>query len=212
MTNEEEKINAGILFYPEEPELRALKLKSHNLSQEYSLTREDEVERRNQILQELVGEIGENVIIQGPVFFHYGCHTHIGKQCFFNYNLTIQDDARVTVGDGCAFGPNVTIVTPLHPMISTERHAIRRADGSIRGMCYAKPVTIGKNCWIGANVVVCPGVSIGEGCVIGAGSVVTRDIPSGTFAAGVPARVIRKITEQDSMRRRPEILADNELI
>lgn len=212
MTSEEKKINDGVLFWPGNPELKALKLKSHNLSLEYSNTREDEVERRAKILADMVGELGENVFIQGPVFFHYGCHTSIGKGCFFNYNLTIQDDAHVTIGEGCAFGPNVTIVTPVHPMISKERHEIRTAEGNIRGLCYAKPVNIGKGCWIGANVVVCPGVTIGEDCVIGAGSVVTKDIPAGTFAAGVPCRVVREITEKDSMKYKPEILADNELV
>ncbi len=212
MTREEKKISDGVLFWPGDPELKALKLKSHNLSLEYSNTREDETERRAQILKEMVGELGENVFIQGPVFFHYGCHTSIGNRCFFNYNLTIQDDGHVTIGEDCAFGPNVTIVTPVHPMISSERHQIRTAEGNIRGLCYAKPVSIGKGCWIGANVVVCPGVTIGDDCVIGAGSVVTKDIPSGSFAAGVPCRVIREITEEDSMKYKPEVLADNQLI
>ena len=79
-------------------------------------------------------------------------------------------------------------------------------------MCYAKPVTVGNNCWFGANVVVCPGVTIGDNVVIGAGSVVTRDIPANSFAAGNPCRVIREITEADSMAHKPEILADNAVI
>lgn len=212
MTSEEKKIFDGVLFCPGDPELVALKLKSHNLSQEYSNTREDETERRAQLLKEIVGKLGENVRVQGPVFFHYGCHTSIGSNCFFNYNLTIQDDAPVTIGEGCAFGPNFTVVTPVHPMISRERHGIKTPDGSVKGLCYGRPVTIGKGCWFGANVVVCPGVTIGDDCVIGAGSVITHDIPSGTFAAGVPCRVIREITEADSMKYKPEILADNELL
>ena len=117
-----------------------------------------------------------------------------------NFNFTVQDDARVTIGDDCSFGPNVTIVTPLHPMLPEERRGMKCSDGETRFLCYAKPVTIGSDCWFGANVVVCPGVTIGEGCVIGAGSVVTRDIPARSFAAGVPARVIRPITEKDAIR------------
>ena len=197
MTREEKKIYDGVLFWPGDPELVALKLKSHNLSQEYSNTREDETERRTKLLREIVGELGENVRVQGPVFFHYGCHTSIGSNCFFNYNLTIQDDTQVTIGEGCAFGPNVTIVTPVHPMISSERHQIRTAEGNVRGLCYAKPVSIGKGCWIGANVVVCPGVTIGDDCVIGAGSVVTKDIPADVVAMGVPCRVVREIGPRD---------------
>ena len=143
--------------------------------------------------------IGEETIILGPIHFHYGCHTRIGSHCFVNFNFTVQDDARVTIGDYCAFGPNVTIVTPLHPMLASERREIKCSDGVGRFLCYAKPVTIGNDCWFGANVVVCPGVTVGDNCVIGAGSVVTKDIPANTFAAGVPARVIREITEKDSV-------------
>ena len=117
-----------------------------------------------------------------------------------NVNFTVQDDAQVTIGDDCNFGPNITIVTPLHPMLPEERRGLKGADGTVRHLCYAKPVVIGNNCWFGANVTVCPGVTIGEGCVIGAGSVVTRDIPANTFAAGVPSRVIRPITEKDTIR------------
>jgi len=140
------------------------------------------------------------------VFFHYGCHTKIGRNFFANYNLTIQDDGEVTIGDDCSFGPNVTIVTPVHPMLASERRALRDPEGAVRHMCWAKPVRIGNDCWLGANVVVCPGVTIGDGCVIGAGSVVTRDIPAGHFAAGNPCRVIRAITQEDSVLNRPEIL------
>ncbi|MBQ8401386.1 MAG: sugar O-acetyltransferase, partial [Clostridia bacterium] len=97
------------------------------------------------------------------------------------------------------------------PMIASERKLMRNAEGVPTRFCYAKPVTIGNNCWFGANVVVCPGVTIGDGCVIGAGAVVTRDIPANSFAAGNPCRVIREITEADSMVHKPEIMGDNQL-
>lgn len=209
---EEQKIFKGILFCPGDPELRAIKLRSHNLSADYSKTYEDETEKRQFLLSEILGEFGEGGFIQGPVFFHYGRHTKIGKRFFGNYNLTIQDDAEVTVGDDCNFGPNVTIVTPVHPMIAKERFRMLDKDGNQKRYCYAKPVRIGNDCWFGANVVVCPGVTIGDGCVIGAGSVVVKDIPANTFAAGNPCRVIREITEADSMKHKPEILADNSVI
>lgn len=210
--NPEEQIKAGVLFCPAEPELVAIKRKTHNLNVEYNQTMEDEFERRDAILHEIIGEFGEGGRIQGPIAFHYGKHTKIGKNFFANFNFTVQDDGEVTIGDYCNFGPNVTIVTPVHPMVAGERRAMRTAEGETKLLCYAKPVHIGNDCWFGANVTVCPGVTIGNGCVIGAGSVVTRDIPANSFAAGVPCRVIREITEKDSMVNMPEVLDDNQVI
>ena len=212
MTAEEKKIMAGTLFSPGDPELKALKLKAHNLNQDYNRLYEDQTEARQAILEDLLGHIGEGTFLQGPITFHYGCHTHIGNHVFINFNFTVQDDACVTIGDDCSFGPNVTIVTPVHPMLPNERKVMLDKDGTPRHMCYAKPVVIGHDCWFGANVVVCPGVTVGDNVVIGAGSVVTRDIPSNSFAAGNPARVIRPITEADSMKYKPEILGDNRCI
>ena len=212
MTQEEKKIAAGVLFSPGDPELKAIKLRTHNLNVEYNQTFEDETEKRSRIIHEIVGELGEGSFMQGPIYFHYGIHTKIGKRFFGNFNLTIQDDAEVTIGDNCNFGPGVTIVTPIHPMVAAERNAMLDKDGNVKRYCYAKPVHVGNNCWFGANVVVCPGVTIGYDCVIGAGSVVTRDIPPRSFAAGNPCRVIREITEKDSMIYKPEILADNQVI
>lgn len=209
---EEEKIKEGILFCPGDPELKAIKLKTHKLNVDYNRTYEDEREKREEILAKMIGELGEGSFIQGPVFFHYGQHTKIGKHFFGNFNLTIQDDAEVTIGDHCDFGPNVTIVTPVHPMLAEERKEMVTAEGEKKRLCYAKPVHIGNNCWLGASVTVCPGVTIGDDCVIGAGSVVTRDIPSGSFAAGVPCKVIRPLTEKDSMKYKPEVLADNMIL
>lgn len=209
---EEQKIFAGQLFCPGDPALRAIKLRTHNLNVDYNKTYEDETEKRAEIIGQIVGKLGKNCFFQGPIAFHYGIHTTIGDRFFGNFNLTIQDDAPVTIGNDCNFGPNVTIVTPIHPMVPEERIALRNAQGEVKRMCYAKPVTIGNNCWLGANVVVCPGVTIGDNVVIGAGSVVTRDIPSNTFAAGNPCRVIREITQADSMANKPEILADNAVI
>jgi len=209
---EEDKIRAGILFCPGDPELKAIKLRTHKLNQDYNRLYEDEVDERTRILHEILGEIGENTFLQGPITFHYGCHTKIGKRVFINFNFTVQDDAEVVIGDDCNFGPNVTIVTPMHPMLPDERKRMLDAEGNVKRFCYAKPVKIGSDCWFGANVVVCPGVTIGDNCVIGAGSVVTKDIPAGVFAAGNPCRVIRELGEADSMKYKPEILADNRVI
>ncbi len=197
---EEEKIFAGKLFFPGDPALKAKKLKAHNLNIDFNRLHEDEAEARNAILKDLLGALGEGSFLQGPITFHYGCHTFIGAHTFINFNFTVQDDALVTIGDHCDFGPNVTIVTPVHPMLADERVAYPDENGTPRRLCWAKPVTIGNGCWFGANAVICPGVTIGDNCVIGAGSVVTRDVPPGVFAAGNPCRVIRPITEEDSLR------------
>lgn len=207
--HEEEKIMQGTLFCPADPELKAIKLRTHNLNLDYNKTYEDETEKRQSLLAQIVGELGEGSFLQGPIYFHYGSHTKIGKNFFGNFNLTIQDDTTVVIGDNCNFGPNITIVTPVHPLLPDERRQMCDAAGNRKHLCYAKPVQVGNDCWLGANVVVCPGVTIGNNCVIGAGSVVTRDIPDNSFAAGVPCKVIRAITEADSMVHKPEILADN---
>ena len=99
--SEEAKIFAGVLFSPGDPELKAIKLRSHKLSAEYSRTNEDDVEVRQHLTKLILAEFGEGSFMQGPIFFHYGRHTRIGKRCFFNYNLTVQDDAPVAAaGDG----------------------------------------------------------------------------------------------------------------
>lgn len=205
---EEEKIFAGTMFAPGDPELRAIKLRTHNLNVDYNRTYEDETEKRAEILRQIVGKMGENCFMQGPIYFHYGTHTTIGNNLFANFNFTVQDDAPVTIGDHCNFGPNVTLVTPIHPMLPEERKVLIAPDGTPKRLCYAKPIHIGNDCWFGANVVVCPGVTIGDGCVIGAGSVVTRDIPPMSFAAGSPCRVIHPLTNADSMRYKPDILGE----
>lgn len=203
---EEQRIFDGLLFCPNTPELKALKQRAHRLSAEYSRTPETDVEARRALLAQILGEAPEGCGILGPVFFHYGVHTRIGRRFFSNCNLTIQDDALVTIGDDNNFGPNVTIATPLHPFVVSERRQMLNPQGEPARVCYAKPVTLGNDVWLCANVTICGGVTIGDGCVIGAGSVVTRDIPAHSFAAGVPCRVIRPITAQDSMALKPEIL------
>lgn len=194
---EEEKELSQNWFYPEDEELVKKKFKAHKLSQQYNQTFEDEIEKRKEILKELLGSIGENCGAVGPIWFHYGCHTHVGNNVYFNTHFTVQDDNEVFIGDDCRFGPNITIVTPLHPLDANQRRSKVEADGVKRFYCLAKPVRIGHDCWFGANVTICPGVTIGDNCVIGAGSVVTKDIPSNSLAVGVPCKVIRKIDEKD---------------
>ena len=200
--------NEGQLFSPAEEWRGKIKKKAHALNQKFNALTEDQPEERKEVLKELLGELNEGVSFNGPIRFHYGIHTKIGKNTFFNFNFTCQDDGAVTIGECCDFGPNVTIVTPLHPMLSDERRRLMCPDGTAKRLCWAKPVVIGDGCWICANVTILPGVTNGENCVIGAGSVVTRSIPANSFAAGNPCRVIRTLTEDDTMENKPDILGD----
>lgn len=198
----------GQMFFPGEGWRVERKKKAHALNQKYNSLTEYQTEERKAVLTELLGELNDGVTFNGPIRFHYGTHTKIGKNTFINFNFTCQDDTSVTIGDNCDFGPNVTIVTPLHPMLSNERMRLTCPDGTEKRLCYAKPVVIGSGCWLCTNVTVLPGVTIGENCVIGAGSVVTRSIPANSFAAGNPCKVIRTLSDKDSMVNLPEILGD----
>lgn len=198
----------GKLFCPGDADLRALKMKAHKLNLDYNKLYDDQVEERNAIIHEILGEMGTGCTVQAPAFFHYGCHTKLGDRVFINFNFMCQDDAFVEIGDDCNIGPNCTIVTPIHPLVPEERKLMQDKDGNPIRLCYAKPVVIGENCWFGANVTVCGGVTVGKNCVIGAGAVITKDILDGVFAAGVPCRVIREITEADSMANFPEIAGE----
>lgn len=195
---EKEKMLAGTLYCPEDAELKALRQTAHRLSMEYNLLAETEAEQREAILTELVPEHGKNVYLQGPVQFDYGVFTSIGENSYANFNFTVLDCAPVKIGKNVFMGPNVSLYTPVHPMHPDDRNPFPYRDG-IADLEAAKPITIEDNCWLAGNVTVCGGVTIGEGCVIGAGSVVTRDIPPRSFAAGVPCRVIRPITDEDKM-------------
>ena len=135
----------------------------------------------------------------GPIICDYGIYTTIGERCFANFNFTVLDCCPVTIGNDVFFGPNCTIATPIHPLLNEERKLRYKEDGTLYDLEYAAPITIEDGCWLASGVTVCGGVTIGKGCVIGANSVVTRDIPAGVFAAGNPCRVIREITEQDSI-------------
>ena len=195
---EKEKMLSGKLYLPNDPELTALRQQAHRLSMEYNAVPETESERREEILAVLVPKRGKNVFLQGPVQFDYGVFTSIGENSYANFNFTVLDCAPVKIGKNVFMGPNVSLYTPVHPMHPDDRNPFPLGDG-IADLEAAKPITIGDSCWLAGNVTVCGGVTIGEGCVIGAGSVVTRDIPPRSFAAGVPCRVIRAITDEDRL-------------
>lgn len=193
---EKEKMLAGMLYNSIDSELAELRKTAHNLCMDYNQIREGDDESRRAILRQLIGSNAENVYLQGPVQFDYGIFTTFGKGCYANFNLTVLDCCPVVFGENVFIGPNCTFATPVHPMKFTERNSFIDENGGQTALEYAKPITVGSNCWLASNVTVCAGVTIGEGCVIGAGSVVTRDIPPNSFAAGVPCRVIKSIENE----------------
>ena len=199
---EKEKMLSGQLYDPSDEELSALRIKARKLARRYNSTDEDNWKTLNEILKELVPNRGEGTFFQAPVYFDYGCFTTFGKNCGANFNFTVLDCAPIKIGDNVLFGPNCTLAAPMHPLCPKERNVRTRENGELYNLEYAKPITIGSDCWLASNVTVCGGGTIGEGCVIGAGSVVTRDIPPYSLAAGNPCRVIRQITEEDLMETR----------
>ena len=202
--NEKEKMLAGKIYDPTDEELTRLRTKAHRLSQRYNTLFEDD-ELRDIVINELIPNKGKGVYLQGPVYFDYGVFTSFGENCYANFNFTVLDVCPVNIGNNVFFGPNCSLMTPMHPFRWQERNIKFKEDGTAYGDEYAKPINIGDNCWIAANVVITGGVTIGEGCVIGAGSVVTRDIPANSLASGNPCKVIREITEKDSIKYKSEL-------
>lgn len=151
----------------------------------FNATQPDAPEERARLMSEIFGK-ETRAWIEPPFYFCYGTNIELGEGVYINFNCNFVDDTRIVVGDRTMFGPAVTIATVGHPLHPDYREYM-----------YAKPVTIGSNCWIGANVTICPGVTIGENSVVGAGSVVVKDIPANSIAVGNPCRVLREITEQD---------------
>lgn len=156
---------------------------------DFNATRPSQGELRTKLLKEMFAEIGENCYIEPPFHANWGgYHVHFGKSVYANFNLTLVDDGDIYVGDYTMFGPNVTIATAGHPIDAELRE---------KAYQYNLPVHIGRNVWLGAGVVVLPGVTIGDNAVIGAGSVVTKDIPAGVVAVGNPCRVLREVGAHD---------------
>lgn len=202
---EKEKMLAGKIYDASDEELKRFRETAHRLSREYNLLDECDLNARAKILRELLPNADKSAYLQGPVQFDYGLFTELGENFYANFNLTVLDCAPVKIGKNVFIGPNCSLVTPVHPLLSRERKPAVRTDGSVFAQEYAKPIIIGDDCWLAANVTVCGGAVIGNGCVIAAGSVVTGAIPPNSLASGISCKVIRTLSEKDSIELKKEL-------
>ena len=192
MSTMKEKMHTGELYLPGDEEIIKEQFDCLELLYDYNATRPKEQEKRQELLKKMFAEIGTDCYIEPPLHANFGGkHVHFGKNVYANFNLTLVDDTQIYVGDYTMIGPNVTIATAGHPLLSELRR---------QGYQYNKSIRIGRNCWIGAGAVIVPGVHIGDNAVIGAGSIVTKDIPSDVVAVGNPCKVLREIDEAEIER------------
>ena len=188
---EREKIHSGDIYQPNDPTIMQEQLAYLDLMDEYNNTPRRLMEQRAAMLPRLFAEVGENCYIESPYFANWGGHhVHLGSNVYANAGLKLVDDTQIYIGDCTMLGPNVVIATAGHPIDPDLRR---------QALQYNMPVRIGNNCWLGAGVIVMPGVTIGDNTVIGAGSIVTKDIPSGVVAVGNPCRVLRQVGERDKV-------------
>lgn len=187
--SQKEKMHNQELYLPTDESIMEEQLKCLDLLYEYNQTRPSEQDKRTKLLKQMFAEVGEGCYIEAPLHANWGGkHCHLGKNVYFNFNATLVDDTHIYVGDYTKFGPNVIIATAGHPILPKLRE---------KAYQYNAPVKIGNCVWLGAGVIVLPGVSIGDNSVIGAGSVVTKDIPANVVAVGNPCKVLREIGVKD---------------
>jgi maltose O-acetyltransferase len=178
----------GELYIADDPALGADYARAQDLVDRYNATRAVEQDERDRLLRCLLGGVGDGVVVRPTFRCDYGTRITIGGATFVNFDCVMLDVAPITIGRACQIASRVQLVTATHPIAPEPRR---------RGWEYGEPITLGDNVWLGAGVIVCPGVTIGEDTVVGAGAVVTRDLPAGVVASGVPARAHRDIGEAD---------------
>ena len=184
-----EKMHSGEIYNPSDDTIFEEQIKCLDRLYDFNATRPTELDKRSQMLKEMLAEVGENCYIEPPFHSNWGGkNVHLGKNVYFNFNATLVDDTHIYIGDCTMLGPNVVIATAGHPILPELRE---------KALQFNLPVHIGRNCWLGAGVIVLPGVTIGDNTVIGAGSVVTKDIPANVVAVGNPFKVLREISEHD---------------
>ncbi|MCK5206985.1 MAG: sugar O-acetyltransferase [Cyclobacteriaceae bacterium] len=188
MKTEKEKMLAGELYDASDSHLTAERRNARLLCKNYNDSTDEQILLRKEILRELIGGYSKGLVIEPPFYCDYGSNISVGEKVYFNFNCVVLDVNKVMIGSNVLFGPYVQIYTATHPM-----------DYKIRAewLELGKPITIGSDIWVGGGAIICPGVTIGDRSVIGAGSVVTRDIPSDTFAAGNPCKVIKSLNQEE---------------
>ncbi|MEU5085271.1 sugar O-acetyltransferase [Streptomyces sp. NPDC021356] len=179
-----ERMLAGDLYIADDPDLARQAQRAVRLTAAYQAAYAEDVDAARPLIEELLGSLGPDAHVRPPLCVDYGSHISIGARTFVNHNLTALDVAPITIGEDCQIGPNVQLLTPVHPLEPQPRRDKLEA---------ARPITIGDNVWLGGGVIVLPGVSIGDNSVVGAGAVVTKDIPADVVAVGNPARVTRAL-------------------
>ena len=183
MKSEREKMLAGDLYDPGDPELCELRSKAQRFMRSYNHTIVDDGPVRDALLGSHIGAVGDSCAIRSPLFVDYGVNIYIGDRVFLNYGCVLLDVCRISIGSGSQIGSAVQIVTADHPRDPADRAA---------GQEMGKPIDIGENVWIGAQAVILPGVTIGADAIVGAGSIVTRDVPAGMTVVGNPARTLHE--------------------
>ena len=184
-----DNMHNGMLYDPNDDSVMEEQMVCLDRLYDFNQTRPSEMDKRNAIMKEMMGDVGKDCYIEPPFHANWGGkHVHFGDGVYANFGLTCVDDTHIYVGSHTLFGPNVVLATAGHPMMPELRK---------HGIQYNMPIHIGENCWLGAGVIVVPGVTIGDNVVIGASSVVTKDIPSNSVAMGTPCRVVRQINDHD---------------
>jgi maltose O-acetyltransferase len=184
MPSEKQKMLAGELYDPDDPELSAEHREARELTRTYNRTGPGETGRRGELLDELFGSRGDDVVVKPPFRCDYGYNVHVGDDFFANYGCTFLDVRRIEFGDDCMLGPGVDVYTATHPLDAETRNA---------GLEYGESVTVGDGVWIGGRAVVNPGVTIGDRSVVASGAVVTGDVPPDVVVQGNPATVVREL-------------------
>ena len=181
---EKEKMIKGEMYFSADEVLVNERNRARRLTRAFNNTTEEELDKRTEILKELLGKTGENIYIEPNFRCDYGYNIRVGENFYANFDCLLLDVCPITIGNNAMLAPGVHIYTATHPLDPTERNS---------GYEYGKPVNIGDNVWIGGRVVICPGVTIGDNVVVAAGSVVTKDVPDNVVVGGNPAKIIKEI-------------------